>query len=100
MIDLDQTSLGIIKNILVNHVSTAEIIVFGSRVTGKAKVYSDIDIVVKSSYKIERSKLNRLKESFVDSKLKIRVDVLDWYRLTKNFQDIIARDGETLSLSI
>jgi len=44
---LDGTELAIVKAILARHVPDAVVWVFGSRATGKAKKYSDLDLCIK-----------------------------------------------------
>lgn len=44
--------LSLIKNILLNTLPNAEIWLFGSRTTGKAQKYSDVDILIKAEDKI------------------------------------------------
>ena len=82
MIDLDPTALEFIKLTIRNKIPDAKLFVFGSRVTGKAKTFSDIDIAVKASEPLNFEVLNELKESFSDSNLSIIVDLSDWYSMS------------------
>ncbi len=45
-IHLEQTYIDIVKNILKKNISSRTVIAFGSRVTGKHKTHSDLDICV------------------------------------------------------
>ena len=55
MIDLQPDHLALIQTILAQHVPQAEVRAFGSRVTGAARNYSDLDLVV-CRQKIDRKK--------------------------------------------
>ena len=89
MIDVSARDLKIIKQILKKHVVDCEIRAFGSRVTGKAKAYSDLDLVIVGAVRIERKTMVILKEAFEDSTLSFRVDIIDWQTISKSFKDII-----------
>ena len=77
------------KNIDDNEIPNYKVIIFGSRVTGTAKPYSDIDMAVISKDGLDKNKLWELREAFEESDLPFRVDILDWHRLSKSFQDSI-----------
>jgi uncharacterized protein len=46
MIDITDKNLNIVKKILAKHVPNYEVWAFGSRVSGKAKKFSDLDLVI------------------------------------------------------
>ena len=46
MIDLDEKSLQIVKELLRQHVPECKVLAFGSRVTGTASRYSDLDLAI------------------------------------------------------
>jgi predicted nucleotidyltransferase len=89
MIDLQPDHLALIQTILAQHVPHAEVRAFGSRVTGTARDYSDLDLVVLGREKIDRKTLHRLEEAFAESDLPFRVDVLDWHRISDSFRQVI-----------
>jgi type I restriction enzyme S subunit len=89
MIDLSPDHLALVKQILAGHVPALEVRAFGSRVTGQARAYSDLDLVIVSRQKIERATLHRLEEAFAASDLPFRVDVLDWQRLSQSFRGLV-----------
>ncbi|MCB2263348.1 MAG: nucleotidyltransferase domain-containing protein [Candidatus Thiosymbion ectosymbiont of Robbea hypermnestra] len=62
---------------------------FGSRVTGQARRYSDLDLVVMGDHPLPSPALRALKEAFEESDLPFRVDVLDWADTDARFQEII-----------
>jgi type I restriction enzyme S subunit len=96
MIDLSPIHTAIIKQILEKELPNDEVIIFGSRANGTAKPYSDIDLAVISENGIDKNKLWELREAFEESDLPFCVDVLDWNRLSKSFQDSIKSDYKKL----
>lgn len=91
MIDLSPGHLELVVRILSEHVPDCEIRVFGSRVAGTAKHYSDLDLAVVANKPLEPDRLRHLKEAFEDSTLPIRVDVLDWHLISDSFRKVIER---------
>lgn len=96
MIDLDPDNLSMVKQILREHVPEYEVWVFGSRVQGTAKRYSDLDIALVGSEKLDFNRLYRLKEAFEESELPIRVDVIDWQTTSDAFRQVIKKRYECL----
>ncbi|MEA3307659.1 MAG: nucleotidyltransferase domain-containing protein [Elusimicrobiota bacterium] len=96
MIDAKNEHIEIIKSILQKHIPQCEIRVFGSRVTLTAKSYSDLDLAVMGKEKLPNEILYALKESFEESDLPFRVDVLDWNNISENFKKIIESKYEVL----
>ena len=92
MIDASERDLKVIKEILKKHVPDTEVRAFGSRVSGTAKSYSDLDLVIMGREPIRRGILAQLKEVFQESGLPFRVDLMDWNRITPEFQNIIAEN--------
>jgi uncharacterized protein len=93
MIDLDPRHLDLVRRILVQNVPHCEVWIFGSRVSGQAKEYSDIDLVIIGGKKLDFDTLRVLREAFVDSVLPMRVDVLDWHATSQAFRDVILKAG-------
>ena len=96
MIDLAPDQLAIVCRLLAELVPECEASAFGSRVTGKAKPYSDLDIVLLGPARLPFGRLAALREAFAESKLPIRVDVLDWHALSEPFRNTIAAQCEAL----
>ena len=96
MIDLSPLHLEIIKKILQEYVPDCEVRVFGSRVKGAAKRYSDLDLAIVGEGKMPTRKMNELREAFENSALPIRVDVLDWHVISADFRAIIEKQFEVL----
>jgi predicted nucleotidyltransferase len=96
MIDLSPDQLKLVKQIFKQHVPNAEVWAFGSRVTGKAKNYSDLDLVVVGKERLPPKQYYQLQDAFEESELPIKVDVLDWYRITPRFRENIQKDKVVL----
>ncbi|CAN5462047.1 nucleotidyltransferase domain-containing protein [soil metagenome] len=99
MLDLDARYLKIIKAILKEYVAEYEVHVFGSRVTGKAKLYSDIDLLLKGNEPLEWRRLESLKDAFSESNLPISVDVVDWNTISAEFAKMIASYSQIIQES-
>ena len=91
MIDLDPAHLDTVLRILAEHVPGCTVWAFGSRVAGKAKTYSDLDLAIVGDRALEADELRHLKEAFEESDLPFRVDVLDWRATSPEFQKVIER---------
>ncbi len=96
MIDIEDKDIEIIKNILLKYLPYKEIRVFGSRVKGTARRYSDIDLAVVGSERIDRKLLFKIQDEFEFSELSIRVDIVDWCSISEEFKKIINEKYETL----
>ncbi len=96
MIDLAPEQLVIVLRLIEAHVPECEVRAFGSRVTGDAKPYSDLDIIILGASRLPLGRLAALREAFEESELPIRVDVIDWHTLSENFREIIATKCEIL----
>lgn len=91
-IDAAPQDLAILTQALRAHLPPGvQVLAFGSRATGHAKPWSDLDLCLRGP--VSRSALSALREALVDSDLPWRVDLLFWDDLEESFQKIIARDG-------
>lgn len=85
-----------VLDILNLHVPDCEVWVFGSRVLGTARPYSDLDIVLRCVSKVPNEVLAALRDAFAASTLPMRVDVLDWGRISTSFKKIV--EGQKILL--
>ena len=92
MIDLKPSDLATVNAILAEHVPDCEVRAFGSRATWNAKDYSDLDLAIVGDGSLDWRTVGRLKESFEESNLPMRVDVLDWHAISESFRKVIERD--------
>lgn len=89
MIDLKADQLGAVSRIIGEHVPDCEVRVFGSRVRGTAKPWSDLDVALVASGQLDMITMANIREAFEESDLSIRVDVLDWHAISPEFQAVI-----------
>lgn len=93
MIDLDERYLSLIRELLVRHVAGYEVRIFGSRVRGTARKYSDIDLVILGKQAVPEHAMSELRDAFSESDLPYRVDVLDWHVISPEFRAAIEQQG-------
>lgn len=94
-IDLDDKYLDEIKEILKRFIpeSDAEFYIFGSRVKGKAKKYSDIDIAITCGERVFDDSIRiPLEKFFEETTIPYKVDIVDLNSITQNFKDNIKND--------
>ena len=91
-VDLSPAHLSIVERILAEHVPDCEVRAFGSRATWTAKDSSDLDLAIVGEDPLDLRTLGRLKEAFEESRLPMRVDVLDWHAVTDSFRATIESD--------
>ncbi|NTW53778.1 MAG: nucleotidyltransferase domain-containing protein [Chlorobaculum sp.] len=98
MVDLKPHELEVVRNILKRFVPDAEIIVFGSRIHGTAKPWSDLDLAIKGESALDWKLLVEFKETFQESELPFRVDVFDWNDIADSFRKAIETSGYEILL--
>lgn len=96
MLDLNPEELTEVRRILRLHVPDRPVHAFGSRVTGKAKPFSDLDLAIMGETPLDFRQLSALKDAFAESTLPIRVDVIDWAATSAAFRKIIERKFEVV----
>ena len=97
---LEQSYHNTVLEILRRHVPDKAVWAFGSRAGGKARKYSDLDLVIIGSEHIPNDIYNQLVEDFDESELPIRVDLLDWHRIDDHFKPYILEHHVVLTWSI
>jgi len=96
MIDLSKHDLEIVRAIINKHIPQYEVWVFGSRVNGKVKKFSDLDLAIVGKDPVSDDVLADLNNAFSESDLPIRVDVVDWATISPAFRNIIKQNYEIL----
>ena len=96
MIDIKPEHLTTVKQILTEYFPECEVRVFGSRVTGTAKSYSDLDLAIVGQSALDGDRFRHLKEAFEESNLPFRVDVLDWHQISESFNKVIEEKYEVI----
>ena len=95
-IQLDPSQLHTVQTILAQHMPAATVMAFGSRVSGKPRKYSDLDLAVivpPGQELLTLRTLRHLKESFEDSDLPICVDIVDWQLADSSFKQAVTAQG-------
>src|SRR5215469_2528410 len=90
-IDLPADHRRMVLDILhANLPANAKAWVFGSRATGRARRYSDLDLVIDAGRPLSFDETAKLSEAFSESDLPYRVDVVDWRVVDDHWRHILA----------
>ena len=90
----------IIRNILRAHVPDYTVWAFGSRATGRAKQYSDLDLAISGGKPLGIDLIAQLAEAFGESDLPYKVDIVDWTTASEAFKKVIERDRVVVQAGI
>jgi len=71
--------------------------VFGSRATGRARRYSDLDLALDAGRRMTLDEIARLTEAFSDSELPYRVDLVDWRDIDDRWRHIVLSERVALN---
>lgn len=77
MLDLHPDHRAEVRRILAEQVPGAKAWVFGSRVKGTARRFSDLDLAIDAGAELDLATLAGLRHAFQESDLPISVDLLD-----------------------
>ena len=94
MVTIEKKHLEILKNIFKKYPYT--FYAYGSRVTGKNRKYSDLDLCYKEE--IPTTILLDIQEKLEESDLPFRVDLVFWDDMPEGFQKLIEKDLKPLNL--
>lgn len=89
MIKLTPNELTLIKKILAEIIPNKITWAFGSRVHGKPKKYSDLDLAIITETPLSPLIMSQLREAFDESNLPFQVDLVDWAQIHADFKKII-----------
>jgi type I restriction enzyme, S subunit len=95
-VDVTTAQWAIVQAVLQRHVPQFEVWAFGSRTTGKAKPYSDLDLAIITSQPLDWRTSAALADDFSESDLPFKVDVIDWAVTSMAFRKIIEKDKVVL----
>lgn len=95
-IDAPVAAVDAVLVMLARHVPDREIRVMGSRVTGRAKPFSDLDLVVMGDEPLDFRTMGQLREAFDESNLPFAVDVVEWASASEGFRRIIDEQARPL----
>lgn len=92
-IDLSPEHRSLVLGVLSEHLpASVRVWVFGSRVTGRARRYSDLDLSIDAGRPLTVDESARLREAFEESDLPYRVDIIDWQTIGEDFRRLIAAE--------
>lgn len=94
MIDLEDHHLAAVRGILRAFLPGREVRAFGSRVSGRARRYSDLDLVIMGDRSLPISTLEDLRDAFAASDLPMTVEVLDWHGLPGWLRQVVNQRHE------
>ena len=88
MVTLTPPQLAIVTDIVRAHLGEHAVKVFGSRATGTAKPFSDLDLLVLGE-PLTAQQRGAADEAFDESALPFRVDIVEAARITPSFLQVI-----------
>lgn len=91
-LDMEARHLAVVRDILRELVPHCRVWVFGSRATGKAKRFSDLDLAIECEEPLSIDRSAALAEAFSESDLPWKVDIVDLARIDPSFRRSIERD--------
>ena len=88
----------LVLNILrANLPKSTKVWVFGSRATGRARRYSDLDLAIDAGRPLTLDEIAGLAEAFSDSDLPYKVDLADWRNMDGRWQQTIMAERVALT---
>lgn len=93
MLDLEPRHLHLVRALLADLPAGYEVWAFGSRLTGKARPFSDLDLVLVGPQPVPLPLLAKLSEAFSESTLPFSVDLVDWHSLPESLRAVIRETG-------
>ena len=95
-IDVPAPALHAVLSILAHHVPDREVRVMGSRASGRAKPFSDLDLVVMGQEPLDLHTLGQLRDAFDESNLPFAVDIVEWASSSGAFRRVIDEQAQPL----
>ena len=97
-IDLPAEHRRLVLSILrANLQPSTKVWVFGSRASGRARRYSDLDLAIDAGRPLTLDEIAALAEVFSDSDLPYKVDVVDWNDLEDRWRQTIGPERVPLT---
>ncbi len=95
---MDSDCLGIVRQLLAEHVPEIEVWAFGSRVRGNPKPHSDLDLALVCEQPLSVDRLARLSLGFEESDLPFRVDLVELKTAAPAMRATIEQRHEVIQL--
>ncbi len=94
---LEETYLKQIKDILYKYIPNERVLAFRSQVhQHNLKPFSDIDLAIITTQPLDNKLYMQLKETFEESDLPFRIDLVDWSLISDSFRNIILKHHEQI----
>jgi predicted nucleotidyltransferase len=94
MIDAPVAAVNTVLDMLSRHVPDREVRVMGSRASGRAKPFSDLDLVVMGDEPLSLRVLGQLRDEFDESNLPFAVDIIEWASSSEAFRRVITERAQ------
>jgi hypothetical protein len=90
-----QNDLNTTRKLVLEHLKSyrAMVYLFGSQATGKARLYSDIDVAILPLQKLPISLLSEIHEELEESDIVRTVDVIDLTETDESFRQRVEKEG-------
>jgi predicted nucleotidyltransferase len=98
MIDLTSEQIQIVRRILSQYVPGLPARIFGSRVNGRAKPHSDLDLALMTDQPLPPLTGALLRDAFSESDLPFKVDIVDWAEISESFRKVIEEKNEIFQI--
>jgi type I restriction enzyme S subunit len=95
-IEARAADLNYVRDVLRRLVPDRDVHAFGSRVTGRSRKFSDLDLAIMGETPLTTATLADLDEAFDESDLPFKVDILDWATTSETFRAIVRKDAAPL----
>jgi predicted nucleotidyltransferase len=95
-VDLPDVALDAVLRTLADYVPDRAVRVMGSRANGRAKPFSDLDIVIMGDEPLDLRTLGRLRDAFDESSLPFAVDIIEWASASDAFRRVIDQQARPL----
>lgn len=90
------TSARVLRVSLRRRVHDRQFRVIGSRVTGRAKRFSDLDLVIMGDVALPLRVCGELRDDLDESNLPFTVDLVEWATASDEFSRVVVRDARPL----
>lgn len=96
MLDLTRPQLGLVQHILRQRFPGRQACAFGSRAAGRAKPWSDLDLVILGEQPVDDLAVFQARADFEESDLPFRVDLALWRDLPSAIQQRVTSQGKPI----
>lgn len=98
MFGLDPQNWDILETLVIKPLKNhgARVFIFGSRAQGNHRPFSDVDICFESRQPLPDHILYKIKSDIEDSKLPVKIDLVDVNSVAESFKDLISKSKKAL----